>query len=173
MHLALVGLPGSGKTTTGRRVAKILKRPFLDFDEEIERREGKPVGAIFAAHGEAYFRELEVKLSAELAKGPPMVLAPGGGWITRLSSVAGLRARTRIIWLRVSATAAVARMGRNVTLRPLLAGPDPLLELGRLESERAAAYGTSDASVNTEILTLQEVTDEIARLAAHWGMQVG
>jgi shikimate kinase len=173
MHLALVGLPGSGKTTTGRRVAKVLKRPFLDFDEEIERREGKSVGAIFAAHGEEYFRALEVRLSEELAKGQPMVLAPGGGWITRISSVSGLRARTRIIWLRVSPEAAVVRMGRNVSLRPLLSGPDPLGELRRLESERVGAYGTSDASVNTEILTQQEVTDEIARLAAHWGVQVG
>lgn len=173
MHLALVGLPGSGKTTTGRRVAKVLNRPFLDFDEEIERREGKSVAAIFAAHGEEYFRMLEAKLSEELAKAPAMVLAPGGGWITRLSSVTGLRARTRIIWLRVSAEAAVARMGRNVSLRPLLTAGDPVAVLRRLESERRSAYGTADASINTEPLTQQEVTHEIARLAAHWGLQVG
>jgi shikimate kinase len=173
VHLALVGLPGSGKTTTGRRVAKLIKRPFLDFDEEIERREGRSVPEIFAAQGEEHFRALEAMLSQELANGPPMVLAPGGGWITRPGPVSGLRARTRIIWLRVSAEVAVARMGRNVSLRPLLSGRDPATELRRLEVERAAAYGTSDASINTEILTRQELTDEIARLAAHWGIPVG
>jgi shikimate kinase len=173
MHLALVGLPGSGKTTTGRRVAKALNRPFLDFDQEIERKEGKSVAEIFASHVEEYFRLLEARLSEDLAKGPSMVLAPGGGWMTRLSSVAGLRARTRIIWLRVSAEAALVRMGRNVRLRPLLSGEDPVGELRRLEREREAVYATADASIHTETLTLQEVTDEIARLAAHWGMRVG
>lgn len=172
VHLALVGIPGSGKTTTGRRVAKRLQRPFFDFDEEIERREGRSVAAIFATLGEEHFRRLEARLSEELAAARPMVLAPGGGWITRLDPSSGLRARTRIIWLRVSAEVAVARMGRNVSLRPLLSG-DPLTELRRLAKERAAAYGTSDASIDTEILTRQEVTDEIARLAAHWGMRVG
>jgi len=172
-HLALVGLPGSGKTTTGRRVAQRLQLPFLDFDEEIERREGSSVAQIFALRGEAYFRELEVRLSEEIATAPPMILAPGGGWITRGPAVAGLRARARIIWMRVSAEVAVARMGRNVSLRPLLSGGDAAVELRRLLGERAGAYATADASINTEILTRQEVTDEIARLAAHWGMRVG
>ena len=66
VHLALVGLPGSGKTTTGRRVAERVQRPFLDFDEEIERREGRSVAEIFRTEGEARFRALELSLSEEV-----------------------------------------------------------------------------------------------------------
>lgn len=173
VHIALVGLPGSGKTTTGRRVAERLGRDFLDFDEEIQRREGRSVGEVFASKGEAYFRALEARLSEELAMRPAMVLAPGGGWMTRPDAVASLGARTRIIWLRVSAEVAVARMGKNVRLRPLLSGGDPVAQLHRLESERRGIYASADASLSTELLSRQEVIDEIARLAAFWRIGVG
>ena len=62
-HLILVGLPGSGKSTVGRRVARRLGRPFLDFDSEIERREGRSIAQIFAEAGEPGFRELELALT--------------------------------------------------------------------------------------------------------------
>ena len=172
-HLALVGLPGSGKTTTGRRVAGRLDRPFLDFDEEIERREGRSIAEIFRTEGEERFRAIELSLSEEVAALPAMVLSPGGGWITRPASLASLRARTRIIGLWVSAEVAVARMGRNVRLRPLLAGGDPVSELKRMATEREASYALADAVINTELLTRQEVTDEIVRLAALWSGGVG
>jgi shikimate kinase len=172
-HLALVGLPGAGKTTTGRRVAERLGRPFLDFDEEIQRREGRTIAEIFAAGGEAAFRSLEAALSHELASAPPMVLAPGGGWMTRTEAVANLRARTRIIWLRVSPAVAVARMGQKVRLRPLLAGDDPEQILERQAAEREGVYARSDASINTEIISRQALTEEIMRLAAFWGLGVG
>ena len=173
VHIALVGLPGSGKTTTGRRVAERLRRPFLDFDEEIERRERRSVAEIFRTEGEDRFRALELGLSEEVAGRPAMVLAPGGGWITRPDALVRLRARTRIIWLWVSAEVAVARMGRNVRLRPLLAGGDPVSELRRLAAQREASYAQADAVVNTEVLTRQEVIDEIIRLAAVWSEGVG
>jgi shikimate kinase len=173
VHIALVGLPGSGKTTTGRRVAERLHRAFLDFDEEIQRREGHPVAEIFQARGEEYFRALELRLSEEVATEPPMVLAPGGGWMTRPGALASLRGRTRILWLQVSPEVAVARMGRNIRLRPLLSGSDPVSELMRLYVDRRAVYAGADASINTEVLSRQELTDEIVRLAAVWGVGVG
>jgi shikimate kinase len=173
VHIALVGLPGSGKTTTGRRVAERLERSFLDFDEEIERREGRSVAEIFESGGEERFRGLELGLSEEVARLPAMVLSPGGGWITRPAALASLRARTRIIWLWVSAEVAVARMGRNVRLRPLLTGRDPVSELRRLAVQREASYAQADAAINTEVLTRQEVIDEIIRLAALWSGGVG
>jgi shikimate kinase len=102
-----------------------------------------------------------------------MVLAPGGGWMTRPRALAALRARTRIIWLQVSPVVAVARMGRNIRLRPLLSGDDPVTELRRLSAERGAVYAGADAAINTEVLSRQELTDEIVRLAAVWGVGVG
>lgn len=80
-HAILIGLPGAGKSTVGRRVAKSLDREFLDFDDEIARREGKSVAEIFSESGERYFRTLEMELTRSLAARSGMILAPGGGWI--------------------------------------------------------------------------------------------
>jgi shikimate kinase len=87
-HLILVGLPGSGKTTIGAMLAERLGRTFLDFDAEIERREGMPVASIFAQRGEQAFRVLERKLTEELRDVGNMVVAPGGGWAADPSVVA-------------------------------------------------------------------------------------
>ena len=67
-HLVLVGLPGSGKSTVGRAVARLVDRPFLDFDQEIVRRTGMSVSAIFETRGEAAFREEEVALTREIGR---------------------------------------------------------------------------------------------------------
>src|SRR5687768_16001733 len=90
-HLVLVGLPGVGKTTIGRGAARSLARRFLDFDAEIERREGRPVLEIFRDRGEEHFRALEVALTREFSTTGGMVLSPGGGWITQTESVELLR----------------------------------------------------------------------------------
>src|SRR4051794_6574821 len=81
-NIILVGLPGVGKTTTGRMVARNLHWPFLDFDTEIEHREHASVSEIFAKKGEAYFRELEQSLSEEMATRSGTIISAGGGWIT-------------------------------------------------------------------------------------------
>jgi shikimate kinase len=164
-HLILVGLPGAGKSTTGRMLARRLGRPFLDFDVELARREGKTVAEIFAGRGEAYFRALEASLSAELVDARPMVLAPGGGWMANAGAVAPLRERGRIIYLRVSPETALRRMGRGYSRRPLLRGPDPLEALRRLYAERDALYAAADHVFDTERFYQQQLTSVIASLA--------
>jgi shikimate kinase len=164
-HLILVGLPGAGKSTTGRMLARRLGRPFVDFDVELARREGKPVAAIFAERGEAYFRALEASLSAELVEAPAMVLSPGGGWMANAAAVALLRRRGRIIYLRVSPETALRRMGRGYSRRPLLRGPDPLGALRRLHAERDALYGAADHVFDTESFYQQQLTSVLASLA--------
>lgn len=96
-HLVLVGLPGAGKSTVGRAVARKLQRPFIDFDVELERRERKTVRELFAERGEPAFRALEVALTRELAATEPSVFAPGGGWITNPGVVELIRPPGRII----------------------------------------------------------------------------
>ena len=164
-HLILVGLPGAGKSTTGRLLAKRLRRPFLDFDAEIARRERLTVTQIFARHGEAYFRALEASLSAELADAPPMVLAPGGGWMANSEATAPLRRRGCIIYLRVSPETALRRMGPGYARRPLLRGDDPLAALRRLHADRDAVYAGADHVVDTEIYYQQQLTSVLAALA--------
>ena len=77
--IVLVGMPGSGKSAVGRRLAARLELPFVDADEEIERAAGKPITDIFKDHGEPYFRDGERKVIARLLRAGPQVLATGGG----------------------------------------------------------------------------------------------
>lgn len=168
-HIVLVGLPGAGKSTVGREVAARLGRPFVDLDAEIERREGRAVGEIFAERGEGYFRERERAVTEELigAMAEPVVLATGGGWVTNEGVVAHFRGRGRIMYLVVSPERALARLGADRGARPLLAGPDPLAALHRLLEAREALYtAAADDVLPTDLLDLQQVADMVAELAS-------
>lgn len=164
-HLILVGLPGAGKSTAGRAAARMLGRPFLDFDAEIERRVGSTIAQFFARSGEAAFRQLEVDLTRELSAAPPMVLAPGGGWVTNPGVVALLRPPGRLVHLRVSPEEAMRRIARSRTVRPLLQEADPVAKMRHLWAVRSALYNEADAVVDVESLTSQRVADYLAKLA--------
>jgi shikimate kinase len=165
-HVVLVGLPGSGKTSVGRALAARLGRPFVDFDEEIERREGRLISRIFAERGELHFRALERRLTEEMRDaGGGMVLAPGGGWVTVPRVVELLRPPAVVIYLASQPATALDRMGARRDLRPLVASPDPLAALNRLLAERGDLYeAASDLIVDTEQLDLQGVTEQVANL---------
>lgn len=164
-HLVLVGLPGAGKSTIGRAVAKRLGRPFLDFDTEIERRTGRSVARFFAERGEAAFRVMEVQLTRELTAAPPMVLAPGGGWVTNAGVMELLRPPGRIVHLRVSPEEAMRRLTRSRIVRPLLQQADPGAKMQSLWEARCALYNRADYAVDVESLTSQQVTDSVVALA--------
>lgn len=164
-HLILVGLPGSGKTSVGRAVGAQLKRPFLDFDAEIERRELITVGELFASRGEPYFRGLEQKLTEELRTVGNMVLAPGGGWIANTGCLETLRPPGVLVYLKVRPEVALARMGKEGARRPLLQRPDPLGELQRLLWAREKLYLQADHTVSADKMTLQQAVDSIVALA--------
>ena len=79
MRIFLIGLIGSGKTTLGKKLAELLKIPFIDLDEYIVRKELKSISEIFATKGEAYFREVEAKYLREICEYKDAVVATGGG----------------------------------------------------------------------------------------------
>jgi shikimate kinase len=165
-HLILVGLPGSGKTTVGQAVADKTGRTFLDFDLEIERREMRSIGQIFAERGEPYFRKRERELTEELTLVGNMVVSPGGGWIVNTDVVSLVRPPSRLIYLRVHPETALKRLGPMRALRPLLARPDPRGELDRLLEARKAAYEAADHVINTELYNLQRVIEKVIELAS-------
>ena len=162
----LVGLPGVGKTTIGRAVADRIGREFLDFDEVIERREGMPIGRIFAEMGEPYFRKCERALTAELRGAAPAVLAPGGGWIENAEVVAMLRPPARLAYLKATPQTVLQRMGDLREKRPLLAAGDPEVALTRLHARREQLYEGADWVIDTEMLGIEKVIDAIVQLVA-------
>jgi shikimate kinase len=171
-HIVLVGLPGAGKSTAGPLAAERLGVEFLDFDREIERSTGLSVSAIFRELGEKEFRRLETALTAHLSEAPPMLLAPGGGWIANASNRALLGHRSRIVYLAVSVPVALRRLGATVASRPLLSGSDPEGALHALFEDRRRYYEAADATLDTELLGVDGVVTSITELARRWGWPV-
>ena len=118
--VVLVGAPGAGKSTIGRRAARELGVDFVDTDALIEEQAGKPISAIFVDEGEVAFRELEEQVVADALRGHDGVLALGGGAVLSERTRAHLVGQP-VVWLRVSLNDAARRVGMN-TARPLLLG---------------------------------------------------
>src|SRR5262245_4413007 len=97
--LVLIGMPGGGKTTVGRQLARQLRLPFYDSDHEIEARIGQPIRAYFEVHGESAFRDVEQQVIDELAAGRACVLATGGGAVLREANRRALHAHGTVIYL--------------------------------------------------------------------------
>lgn len=163
-HTVLVGLPGAGKSTIGRLAAEKVNRTFLDFDEEIVRREGMSIAQIFAERGEPAFRRMERELTKELRHLGGMIVAPGGGWIVDPVNVETLK-DARFVWLRVKPEVALKRLSGDPTARPLLVRPDPLAELRKLLAEREPLYAQAPHVINTEMVTLDQAIDQLATVA--------
>lgn len=160
-HIVLVGLPGAGKSTVGLLLAEKLGKTFLDFDLEIERRQGMPITQIFGERGEAGFREMERKLTEELRDLGNMVLAPGGGWIADPQVVSLIRPPAKLVYLRAKPETALRRLAAEATARPLLNRPDPLGEMNTLFLNRRQAYQSADLEIGTELYTPQQVMEKI------------
>ena len=165
--IVLVGLPGAGKSTSGRLAAERLGWEFVDLDEEIVRMAGgRGVAEIFAAEGEPAFRERERDATRNLRGRRRIVVAPGGGWMANPGCAELLRPPARIIHLRVGVPAALARLAGSAEVRPLLAGADPAGALAELQRRRSGGYAAADLELDTEVISLQAVVDSLVRLAS-------
>lgn len=137
--VALVGLPGAGKSAVGRRLGQRLQLPFIDSDQVIEQRIGCSIRAYFEREGEAAFRDLEAQVIAELAAAADGVIATGGGSVLRPANRAQLRAHFHVIYLRSSPEDLYRRLRHDVK-RPLLQVDDPLGRLRELHAARDPLY---------------------------------
>ena len=149
----------------GRAAARLLGRPFVDFDTEIEHREHASVGQIFDRKGEPYFRSLEAALTRELAGSRGTVMATGGGWVTNRDSVALLHNTGRMIYLRATPETVLARMAGGRVRRPLLEGSDPVGAVRALYEARRALYEAADVVLDTEAIEKSEVIERVRSYA--------
>ena len=142
MELVVVGLPGSGKTAIGRRVASRNGATFVDLDEEIETAAGLRIPEIFERDGEAGFRARE-RAAIETLGAPDQspdltrVIAPGGGAIVDPRNRWRLLRGRRTVWLEVRPEVVAQRLRRSPTVRPLVAGRDPMGAVRDLAAARA------------------------------------
>lgn len=162
--LVLVGAPGAGKSTVGRRVAERLGVPFADTDHLVEEAAGMSVSDIFVTAGEPEFRRLEEAAVAEALRTRRGVLALGGGAVLSAKTRSLLAGRC-VIWLRVSMSEAATRVGMN-TARPLLLGNVRTTLAGLLEARTPLYEEVSSAVVDTSDRRIRDVIVEVAGLAA-------
>lgn len=160
--VVLIGPPGAGKTTIGRRLARVLNQEFVDSDAVIEHRVGKSCSEIFAEFGEEYFRELEAEVIAEALR-QPGILALGGGAVTNPGTRALLEEQT-VVFVDVSDDVGIERTTRphNRHQRPLLAGADASTRYRNLMAQRRPLYReAADYRARTDQRSPQQLVAEI------------
>lgn len=133
LNVILIGMPGCGKSSVGRALARRMGRPFVDCDDEIERRAGKAIPAIFADEGEAAFRALECRVVADLCREKGRVIATGGGAILRLENLRAMRQNGRLLLIERSLDAL------DMNGRPLSSSREALIEMRRARGPLYAA----------------------------------
>ena len=139
MSVALIGLPGSGKSTAGRQLARRLQLPFFDSDHIIEQRLRCSIRDFFDREGEERFRDVEEAVIDELTQGPRCVLSTGGGSVLRPANRQHLHDRSHVFYLKSSPDEIFRRL-RHDTTRPLLQVADPLKRLRDLFAVRDPLY---------------------------------
>jgi shikimate kinase len=161
MNVVLTGFMGAGKTTTGKRLAKLLGLPFFDTDTELEARHG-PISHIFGAQGELAFRRLESEVVAQITTRGPAVIAVGGGAILDPDNRTLLRHSSYIVHLAISARSAHRRVSRR-RHRPLLGEAATLEMVSALLEAREKAYADCDLSIRVDRRSASEAAQIIAR----------
>lgn len=139
MNIALVGLPGSGKSTVGRQLSRRLQLPFVDADHWIEQHLGCSIREYFEREGETGFRDAEEQAIADITAGGPCVIATGGGAILRPANRSCLHERSRVFYLFATPEEVYRRL-RHDQVRPLLQVADPLARLRELFAQRDPLY---------------------------------
>lgn len=137
--IALVGLPGSGKSTVGRQLARRFNLLFVDSDARIEQRLGCSIREFFEREGEGRFREVEADEIDQLTQRTDCVLSTGGGSVLRAENRQRLHERCQVVYLRSSPEEVFRRL-RHDRNRPLLQVADPLTKLRDLYAERDPLY---------------------------------
>jgi shikimate kinase len=166
MNIILIGYRGSGKTSVGRELARLLERPLFDSDRMIFAKTGRTVREIVEAGGWAAFREAEKSVVAELATLDQAVISLGGGAVLDPENVSILEERGTFVWLKADARTLALRMKNEQNgsgQRPSLTGAGTLDEIERVLAERLPVYGAvADMTVDTAGKHPAGIAEEIA-----------
>ena len=159
----LIGMMGSGKTSTGRPLAKRLGYGFVDADAVIEQVAGCTIPEIFERDGEAGFRSIESQVLNAISQRHSLVVATGGGVVTKPENWGQLHSGI-VVWLDVNRAQLIERLQDDSTQRPLLQQPNPEAALDALLQERRPLYGEADLTVVIKDESPDAVADGILQL---------
>lgn len=147
-NIVLCGFMGSGKTVVGKELAKILGVKFVDTDELIEEEQGVAIKAIFATHGEDYFRDLEYEMCKKVADMNGVVVSTGGGAMTFKRNVDAIKEGSKVVFLDASFDVICERIGDSTT-RPLFQDKE---KAKKLYDERKDKYlSAADYVINGDM----------------------
>lgn len=160
-NIVLCGFMGSGKTTIGRKLARLTGQQFIDADQYLEEKEGMKISDMFAAHGEAYFRDKETHYIRELCSLSGIVLSLGGGAVLRAENVAAIKETGFLIHLDTPYYRILQNLSYSNT-RPLLDKPDKQAETRRLYNARKTLYHRA-ADVSVRSSKISEVLERVIK----------
>ena len=165
-RVVLVGAPGSGKSTVGAALAKVLALDFIDTDQLIEEREGKAITDIFVVDGEPHFRAVELETLKHVLTLNDVVISLGGGApISDQAQQLINSSESTVIFLDVSLATAAPRVGFNRD-RPLLLG-NPRAQWQALSDKRRPIYeALADVSIKVDDMSVEAITSEIEKSLA-------
>ena len=165
-RVVLIGAPGSGKSTVGAALAKVLALDFIDTDQLIEEREGKAITDIFVVDGEPHFRAVELEALKDVLTMQDVVISLGGGApISDLAQQLINSSESTVIFLDVSLSTAAPRVGFNRD-RPLLLG-NPRAQWQALSDKRRPIYeALADVSIKVDDMSVEAITSEIEKSLA-------
>ena len=146
LNLYLVGMMGTGKSALGQPLAEALGYRFIDADTTVEQVAQRSIGEIFASDGEASFRAIETAVLNQIAGWHSLVVATGGGVVTRQENWGHMRQGV-VIWLDAPTELLLERIAADPTPRPLMQHPDPAARLAELLGERQPLYAQADLHI--------------------------
>jgi 3-dehydroquinate synthase len=166
-NIFLVGFSGTGKTSVGKLLARMLGYEFVDTDLQIEANTGRSVPEIFATDGEAGFRKLESEVLESVCREDYQVVSTGGGIVISATNRTKMTANGYVFCLEARPETIMVRLmlasGEPGSVRPLLQGGDSYYRITSLKASRQAFYAESDWTVHTDFLTPEVVAEEVIR----------
>lgn len=158
--IVLIGMPGSGKSTIGRKLAALLKLPFLDSDQEVEAAAHMSIPQIFETLGEPAFRDGERKVIARLLDGPTVILSTGGGAFMNEQTRHLIKDKALSVCLKASLDVLLERTARSDD-RPLLKKGNPRDILASMIDTRGPVYEKADLTVSSENVPVETTAQNV------------
>ncbi len=165
--LVFVGLMGAGKSVIGKRVATMLRLPFYDSDQEIEKASKMTITELFKIYGESEFRALEQRVILNLIKKSPLVLATGGGAYINQDIRKTIHQNGISIWLKADLDILMQRVSKRKT-RPLLQTTNPKETMQKLMEQRYPIYAKANLTINTHKESRLTVAKNVIRSVQHY-----